>query len=510
MKKNVRNLFLTMLAAALMCAALFLPAAAATAGAGTEEDPWLIGAGTPESVMAYMIDEFTLWIDGEGDMADFTYPTDRPWNDLIADVEDIFVGDGVTGIGANAFYGAGRDVDYFDWFCPESVTRIGAGAFENAHFTEANILNIGENVTEIGSRAFAGSGLARVDMMGHPAVAADAFAGVTAEVYTVYEGEWSEEEKQSFGGELTYKNLYRFDYEEDFGTPDQTGSGCLYLPEGESYTYNAQDYYDDCLFLRWEVLEGDLEIADPTDPELELLLTGNVRVKACYEAGTAPEPVEQEDTCPFVITKEGGEPEANTDYIWSDFQSVLFIQSTGLTVSLPEGAEEVNAQITVAAEDVTLTIDGVTLRGENALLGLTYPNGVLVLRGENRVESGEYGAFIGGTGLKITGDGKLTLTEGETPGEYPVALLFAEPALEGVSVKGSGEKNAPEKSLSAVAFDAENYTYTVDEVSCRTLVIAPEAAERAQGHMGLWIGAGAAAVIVIALAAVVLLKKKNA
>lgn len=86
---------------------------APTAEQGTQESPWNISAdGEENKVIAYLTQNsdnstYTLIISGQGKMEDFTVTDEsdtRPWVDFVSSITAVYVNDGVTKIGACAFY----------------------------------------------------------------------------------------------------------------------------------------------------------------------------------------------------------------------------------------------------------------------------------------------------------------------------------------------------------------------------------------------------------------------
>ena len=86
---------------------------------------------------------YTLSVYGTGEMMDFT---NIPWDSYAGQISSITIGDGVTSIGNNAFYGTGIS----NISVPASVKSIGTSAFES---TSLKILSV--NSETIGKRAFA-------------------------------------------------------------------------------------------------------------------------------------------------------------------------------------------------------------------------------------------------------------------------------------------------------------------------------------------------------------------
>ena len=257
-------------------------AANGISGSGTEEDPWLIGAGSPESVRATAMDIF-LNIEGEGAMIDFASAEDVPWHDIAADVEMASVFDGVTNVGAHAFDSLGKNVEMPSVYLGSTITEIGEGAFEGAKFADFEIINLSEAVTKIGSRAFADSTLSQIEIFGCPEIAEDAFAGITAEILYMPD-QWDEAKLADYGGTITWRKLVTLAYEEVYEGSDMSGEGTYFIPEGETYSYNAADYCmsDEFHFDHYEVLGGNLEIADTTNPELNVTVTENSSLRIVY------------------------------------------------------------------------------------------------------------------------------------------------------------------------------------------------------------------------------------
>lgn len=258
----------------------------AVSGSGTEDDPWLVGAGeNKESVQAFVIDG-VLWINGSGAMMDFENEADRPWNTIIAEVNQISIFDEVSRIGKNAFKDAGTKADSLELGIYAPVEVIGESAFEGCCFTDCSIITIPESVKEIQSRAFAANGLKTVYIDGVPTVSEDAFAGVNAEFFIRNNCAWDESNMLSYGGEISYHLLYAFDYIEDYGTEDISGEGTVYVPEGEVFEYNAEDYLSEegYHFEKYEVMSGNLVIENAKNPALSVMLTEDVAVRIVYAA----------------------------------------------------------------------------------------------------------------------------------------------------------------------------------------------------------------------------------
>lgn len=95
--------------------------------------------GSEGDNVTWSLDELgNLYISGTGDMADFDY-MDVPWYDNRDFITNIYIADGVTGIGEWVFYNC-RSLTSIT--VPETVARIGYNAFKNCDYLEEiTILN---------------------------------------------------------------------------------------------------------------------------------------------------------------------------------------------------------------------------------------------------------------------------------------------------------------------------------------------------------------------------------
>ena len=114
-------------------------------------DYYKIGKNNKEDVIAFLYDNkdidgsngYTLSVYGSGEMEDFT---SAPWDNYASQINNIVIGNNVSSIGNNAFYGTGiTNINI-----PSSVKSIGTSAFES---TSLKMLNV--NSETIGKRAFA-------------------------------------------------------------------------------------------------------------------------------------------------------------------------------------------------------------------------------------------------------------------------------------------------------------------------------------------------------------------
>lgn len=91
----------------------------------------------------------TLTISGKGEMPNYTWEHQAPWQEHSWDMQTIAVDEGVTGIGDYAFENAGNLISVT---LPKTVTRIGDDAF--GFCGSLPMVTIPAGVTRIGDRAF--------------------------------------------------------------------------------------------------------------------------------------------------------------------------------------------------------------------------------------------------------------------------------------------------------------------------------------------------------------------
>ena len=136
----MRRLF-TFLLLSLLAASTF----AATVDSGT--------CGAAGSNLRWKLsDAGVLTISGTGAMEDYDWwPNQAPWIYYTYPIKSVIISDGVTSIGAYAFYGCSS---LTSMVIPEGVTSIGSSAFDGC--TALTSVVIPEGVTSIGSAAFSG------------------------------------------------------------------------------------------------------------------------------------------------------------------------------------------------------------------------------------------------------------------------------------------------------------------------------------------------------------------
>ena len=91
----------------------------------------------------------TLTISGKGDMPNYTWENQAPWQDHNQEMLILVVEEGITGIGDRAFRHAGNLISVT---LPKTVTRIGSNAFTGC--SSLPMVTIPTGVTKIGDYAF--------------------------------------------------------------------------------------------------------------------------------------------------------------------------------------------------------------------------------------------------------------------------------------------------------------------------------------------------------------------
>ena len=97
----------------------------------------------------WSIEDGVFTVEGSGDMINFEYSWDQPWEDNAEDITSIVVKDGITSIGDYAFY----DFENVTTVTlPEGITSIGKSAFNSCE--NLTSITIPSTVTTIGEEAF--------------------------------------------------------------------------------------------------------------------------------------------------------------------------------------------------------------------------------------------------------------------------------------------------------------------------------------------------------------------
>ena len=255
-------------------------------GEGTEENPWQIGATENDHVTAAVYGDTMLVIEGEGTMKDFENEADRPWNSIIEDISDISIF-GTENIGKNAFKNAGKNSEFGVSFYYDVAEVFGESCFEGANFGMFSTININDFVKEIGPHAFANTEGENEEIYIYcdsSAIAENAFENVSAKVYVYDNGTWAEENRSGFGGTLEYVDLYILAYDYIYDSDDISGNGMMYIPADMDIDFNAES--EDSEFIRYELVSGTLDIADPENPQLNGYLVDDVKINIyCHYIG---------------------------------------------------------------------------------------------------------------------------------------------------------------------------------------------------------------------------------
>ncbi len=133
--------FYLLLFCSMVCGVLNVQAQTDTIATGTTGDcRWRINGS---------MGDFTITIEGVGAMEDYWSESTVPWYNLRTSITKINIGSNVTRIGSYAFYYCSSLTSVN---IPESVTEIGSSAF--SYCSSLTSINIPESVTKIGSYAF--------------------------------------------------------------------------------------------------------------------------------------------------------------------------------------------------------------------------------------------------------------------------------------------------------------------------------------------------------------------
>ena len=97
-------------------------------------------------------DEYILTISGTGDMTDYEYASSVPWKQYRESIVAVAINEGVTGIGANAFYNCSSLTSVT---IPSTLTRIGKNAFYGC--SGLKLIYIPDSVTVIAAGSYSSS-----------------------------------------------------------------------------------------------------------------------------------------------------------------------------------------------------------------------------------------------------------------------------------------------------------------------------------------------------------------
>ena len=179
-----------------------------------------------------------LLIGGTGEMDKYVRNPDlnsvnTPWYDWRTEIKQVVIAKGITRINNYAFFGC---TNLESVKMPSTVAAINFGAFKDC--TSLKEIVLSKNLIEIGSQAFAGSGLTKIVFQSAiPTDIGDLMAdGLTAELYyPCTEETASLTNIKIFGGSLTWKKNHT--YEGGSCTICGTAEGAdegVTLPEGDN------------------------------------------------------------------------------------------------------------------------------------------------------------------------------------------------------------------------------------------------------------------------------------
>ena len=113
-------------------------------------DSGTCGATGNEDKVTWILDNNgTLTINGSGDMANYTNADEVQWKDSVADIKTVVIGNGVTNVGAYAFYNC---TSLTSVTLSKDATIVGSYAFNNCSSLKS--VTIPDDVKNIGDYAF--------------------------------------------------------------------------------------------------------------------------------------------------------------------------------------------------------------------------------------------------------------------------------------------------------------------------------------------------------------------
>ena len=240
---------------------------------------WSLASGSIDDNLTWTYDSTTdaLTISGEGDMADFEAPEDRPWHNYRYDVSTITLDTpSMKHIGSHAFERCyAKEI-----IIPEQVTTIGERAF---YGDVINSVIVPESVTQIGAEAFAECSLKTIEIRNPNCELADGF--LTNQNYTVevdgketcftgtiygYDGSTAEAyaaanniKFESLGAPSCGKDL-KWEYDTETKTLTITGTGDMYDYESPDKTpwYEYREELEHIVFPEGMTSVGDFAFAN--------------------------------------------------------------------------------------------------------------------------------------------------------------------------------------------------------------------------------------------------------
>ncbi len=170
-----------------------------------EDDPY-IKTGDCGKNVAWTLDisTRTLTISGEGEMFNYSYGSSAPWKQYKSYIETVIIEEGVTSIGAYAFYDGGDTLTNVQ--LPDTLDSIGSHSFyDNSSLAT---INLPDSICQIGTYAFAFcDALTSIAIpSGVKTIEANVFAWCGASIYQIPGNVEKIEDKAFYGvkGELQF------------------------------------------------------------------------------------------------------------------------------------------------------------------------------------------------------------------------------------------------------------------------------------------------------------------
>ena len=146
----------------------------------------------------------SLIISGTGAMSDWNNHNAQPWAASRESIVTVIIENGVTTVGANAFWGCSglTSVSF-----PDTLTEIHKESFQNCG--KLTSVRFPASLTKLTGEVFKGSGLTSITFRGSaPEIDANCFKNVKATAhYLMGDASWTTEKLQNYGGKLTWEAI---------------------------------------------------------------------------------------------------------------------------------------------------------------------------------------------------------------------------------------------------------------------------------------------------------------
>lgn len=165
----------------------------------TEYTPALAVSGSCGANAVWSYEDGVLTVSGTGSIRSYTRTT-MPWYELLADIEEIVIGDGITSIGNYAFAGCENAESLT---LGAAVSSIGINAFSGCSALES--VSLPASLTSIANYAFnncASLSLIEFNSASAPALAANALANTR--LTAIYKASWTDFNKEKYGGKTVW------------------------------------------------------------------------------------------------------------------------------------------------------------------------------------------------------------------------------------------------------------------------------------------------------------------